>query len=140
MIKTTQMKYIRFLFLEPHFKWRIFIFVILVVMLSLQSNFLAKQNATLKAMVATIEMKRKDLQNKRQVRDKPVAVQETQYILRGVSEFDGIHYAVINKEIYARGDTIGHYVVKQITSNCVILEDKTTQKLRKLEYLTEFND
>ena len=133
------MKYIRFLFIEPHFKWRILIFVLLVVMLSLQSNFLAKQRATQKAMVAAIEMKRKNLQNKRQAKDRAGALEETQYIFKGVSEFDGIHYTVINKDIYTQGDIIGHYVVKQITSSFVILEDTATRKLRKLEYGTEFN-
>ena len=138
-----QNKYLRFFIIEPQFRLRFLAFAFLMFILSFQLRELLWQQQQLSslkrqkdALVYQREMNNKIQQEQIMGQKSSVepALEDTPFILEGISFKKGVWYALINGTIVKSGDTISNYNIIDIKKNLVILENKTTKSSRQLYF------
>jgi len=137
--------YIRFLFIEPAFRLRLFslfaIFVLSVLLLKLVllSDKTYHQVKTEKALAIQLtDLERKIQANTVQtVTSENPTVKKIEFVLEGTSIRDGVLTALIDDTVYTVGDSMGEYVVTEITKNSTSLEHRETKEIKKLEFNDE---
>ena len=142
-------KIIRFIVIEPQFKIRVGLFIILLFTIFILSQLLANKKTTLKKtiddkkLVESIPRMEAIIQGK--IRPTPVARPKVEikreqkvFKLDGISYFEGVPYAVINDEVYKVGDLINNHSVYEIKDDYVVLKHRFTGAIREL-YLKPFD-
>lgn len=87
------------------------------------------QKRAVAAQVPTLERDLKFAQERKKKLEASAAVQESKFTLSGIfvqKDSSTPSTAIINGEVYSQGDTIGNYVISEINSNVVTLQEKTT--------------
>lgn len=139
MTLTILNKLIRLIVVDQHLRLRLGIFIIFVVVVTLQLGTIQLQKKQLsqikieKEMIAHIpDMERKSMMSASARLQAQAA--KGGFVLKGTSTKEGAPYAVIDETVYKVGDIISGYTVVEITENSVALENMATKDIRSLRF------
>ncbi len=137
--------YVRFLIVEPAFRLRLFsllalcvlaIFLFKLVLLSDQGYHKVKTEHDLALKLSDLEKKIQANTIQTAATD-AATVKKVEFVLEGTSIRDGVLTALIDDTVYTVGDSMGEYVVTEITKNSTTLEHRETKEIKKLEFNDE---
>jgi len=137
-------KFINLLFQEPGFSLKLSAVILLVIF----SLFLTKAKVLkraeiirltqdqakageLKIQIPALEERLKALEVKTEAT--VVLKPQVNLVLKGVLTLDGESAAIINNDIYQKGDTVSGLIITAITANTVTLQDPITAEQTKIQ-------
>ena len=135
-------KYLKLIFFDPTFRMRIFIFLAILFLMSVQISALKAQDQKMgmikkdKELVLRIPNMEETIRANTVVTAMEIGpleqLSKIGFNLRGMTIKNGVPYALIDDTIYTVGDTLGEFTIVSISRYGTVLENRNSKEIKKL--------
>ena len=139
-------KLFRFIVRESHFRFQCMVVLGIVGLICVQGAIVRKQSAQMAALKAQRDLvaqipEMQAILEKRIVTPQMIEAAEAQIVriesvLQGTMRQDGVYNALIDGQVYSRGDTIEDFWIVEIGMDSISLENSLTREITKLYFPT----